>query len=405
MKKSPMIKSGFRTMLRYKLRTFFMMIGIVVGITALTLVISLGKGSEKKIMGNIRKLFSASDIIVMAGGGQMLSGRTPTGPVTTLTLEDLETIQAEISNINVWDPMQMISGREVKFKEKSANIRIFGHSPNAEQVWNRSVTSGEFFTEEDIRHSARVALLGTDVVEELFGADDPLDQQIRIGNAPFRVKGILTPMGMDPHGMNRDNEIWVPVTTAMRRLQNVDYIMSAKIRVKTTEGMENTADQIAEMLRERHHLVEGEPDDFHIITPVQVQKMVASATKVFNVFLPLIAGIALIVGAIVIANLMLITVNERTGEIGLRKAVGARSKDILLQFLMESTVVTLVGGIIGILFGILGVRVLTVMMNLPVVISWQALILGIVSSTVVGLAAGVFPARRAASFEPVATLR
>jgi putative ABC transport system permease protein len=250
-----------------------------------------------------------------------------------------------------------------------------------------------------------VALVGTAVVKNLFDGIDPVGEQIRIGSVPFRVIGVLEPMGIDPHGLDRDNEISVPITTIMRRLMNVDYIMTAKLQLADKSRMEETAEQIRQILRERHHINADEPDDFMIITPVKVRQILSQMTNVFSVLLPLITGIALLAGGVVIAALMLIMVNERTGEIGLRKAVGARAKDILQQFIMETTVITVTGGFFGFLLGAIGVQALVIRMKLPVVLPWEAFILGMVFSAIVGMAAGIIPARRAASLEPVEALQ
>ncbi len=399
------LKNSIRILGRHKLRSFFMMIGIVVGITTLTLVFSIGKGTQQKVMNAIEKIFDARSIMISAGGGQMM-GRPQFGSmVTTFTLEDMQIILEEVPGIAVWDPMQMIPDREVRYREKSGRYRILGHSPKAEVVWNRGVTRGEFFDESDTDTYARVALIGGTVAEELFGDADPIGEQIRIGNAPFRVIGILEIVGADPHGMNRDSEIYIPYTTAMRRLMNVDYLMAAKILVEDPAEMKEIVAQITGILRKQHHLDEGEPDDFSILTPIKVQEMVSKALNIFNLFLPIIAGISLLVGGVVIANLMLISVSERRSEIGLRKAVGARSRDILVQFLMEATFVTLAGGIVGIVIGLAGVQAFAGMMNIPVTISGKALIFGIFFSSLVGLVAGVIPARRASELQPVETLQ
>ena len=403
MKKSRIIKTSFKTMGRHKLRTFFMMIGIVVGMLALTLILSLGSGSEKKMMDNIRRMFSADNVLIGAGGGMMMGPRG--GVTTTLTLQDIEELAEEIPNIVMWDPMQMDFGKEVRYKDKSVELRILGHSPNAETLWNRGVVSGSFFTEADMKQSARVALIGQTAARELFGDADPNGEQIRIGMIPFRIKGVLEPMGIDPHGMDKDNEIYAPITTVMRRLMNVDYIMSAKIQLSDMGKMNETVELVTEILREKHHLAENEPNDFYLLTPVQVQEMVSGMNQVFKVFLPLIAGLSLLVGGIVISVLMLMSVNERVAEIGLRKAVGARSKDILGQFLVESAVVTFVGGLIGLLLGFAGVMAMTVMMELPSVFSWSALGIGLGASIGIGLGAGVIPARKAADLDPVEALR
>ena len=191
----------------------------------------------------------------------------------------------------------------------------------------------------------------------------------------------------------------------MRRLMNVDHIASIKVLLKDHNQMEQTVEQISSILRERHHLAAEETLDFRVIEPTQIKAMATKISGTFNLFLVLIAGLSLIVGGIVVANLMLISVNERTSEIGLRKAVGARSKDILLQFLMETTAITFIGGILGVVLGLAGAQILALITKMPASVSWEALVLGIVFSSIVGIAAGVFPARRAAALEPVETLR
>lgn len=405
MDRNSIVKSGFQVMKRYKLRTFFMMLGIIIGITALTLILSLGKGTKQKLIDKVERIISASDILINAGGGEMRGGRSTGGPTTTLTLEDLKELKEQIPNIENYDTHQVILSRAVKYKDKSVDLRIMGNTPNAQEVWDRGVTSGSFFTEADMRSSARVALVGTVVLKELFEGINPMDEQIRIGNVPFRVIGVLEPMGVDPHGTDRDNEISVPITTLMRRLMNVDYIMLAKLRLTDKSTMEETVSQITYILRERHHVTADEPDDFMIITPVKVKEILSKMTNIFSVLLPLIAGIALLAGGVVVATLMLMTVNERTSEIGLRKALGARAKDILRQFIMETTVITITGGLLGFLLGTLGVQLMVAKMKLPPVVPWEAFILGLVSSAIIGMAAGILPARRAASLEPVETLR
>jgi putative ABC transport system permease protein len=301
--------------------------------------------------------------------------------------------------------MQVAPNRSVKYKGKSMDLRIMGNSPQSEEVWNRSVIRGSYYTETDMKKSARVALLGTSVVKELFDGMDPVGEQIRIGSVPFRVVGVLEPMGVDPHGLDRDNEINIPITTLMRRVMNVDYIMGAKLKLADKSQMDETAAQITQILRERHHISSGEPDDFHLITPALVREILARMTGVFSVLLPLIAGIALLAGGVVVAALMLIMVNERKSEIGLRKALGARAKDILRQFIMETAVITVMGGLTGFLLGTLGLFAVIAKMKLPVVVPWEAFILGMVFSGIVGLAAGILPARKAAALEPVDALR
>ncbi|MCP4217565.1 MAG: FtsX-like permease family protein [bacterium] len=404
MKKRNIIKSGFRVMGRYKLRTFFMMLGVVIGILSLTLVLALGKGTKQEMINKVERLFSASNILVNAGGTNLQERHDATGPAGNLTLEDMEALKNEITNIETYDPMQMLMGKSVKYKKKSLDLRIMGNSHTAEEVWNRSVVSGSFFTERENKQAARVALIGISVAETLFDGVDPIDENIRIGNVPFRVIGVLEPMGIDPHGLDRDNEIMVPITTAMRRLMNVDFITGAKLQLADKDKMDKTVAQINGILRDRHGLSGEEADDFSIITPVMVQAMIDQMNRLFSLFLPLVAGIALLAGGVVVTALMLISVNERKSEIGLRKALGARAKDILLQFMAETAVITVSGGFLGFLLGMGGVWLIIAKMKLPTIIPWEAFVLGMVFSAIVGMGAGIIPARRAAALDPVEAL-
>ena len=355
MSRKDIFKSSLQVMKRFKLRTFFMMLGIIIGITALTLILSLGKGTQQQLMAKVQKLFSANNIWINAGGQGVRGGRNNEGVTSTLTLDDVKELREQFPIIEDYDAYQIIGSRSVKYKEKDHDFRIVGNTPNAETVWHRGAMSGEFFTEADMKQSARVALLGTGVVNELFAGIDPIGEQIRIGDVPFRVIGVLEPLGVDPHGIDRDNEIQVPITTLMRRLMNVDYIVGAKLQLTDKSRVEETAGLVARFLRERHHISEGELDDFTIITPEKVKKIIAKMNMVFTLFLPLVAGISLLVGGVLVTALMLIMVSERTAEIGLRRAVGARATDILKQFLMETTLITITGGLIGFVLGAVGV--------------------------------------------------
>ena len=405
MKTQRLIRHGLRDMGRHRLRTFFMMLGTFVGVLALTVTLAIGQGTREAVTENIERMFSGNSILISAGGGGMMGGPGANGPTTTLVVEDLEEIQASIPGIRVFDPMILDMGREVVYQGNSATVRVLGHSDHHEEVWNRGVSRGAFFGEEEVRSSGRVALVGETLVRDLFEGADPIGLQLRVGTVPFQVIGVLDSMGIDPHGWDRDNEVIVPYTTMMRRVLNVDYIGTAKILVEGTVDLDVTVAAIEASLRERHALAEGVPNDFSMITPVQVEEMVASMNRIFTLFLPLLAAVSLLIGGIVVANLMLMGVNERRSEIGLRKAVGARDRDIWLQFLLESSLVTVVGGVSALLVGALGLAVVGRAMEGISVMPWEAATLGLVAAVVVGLLAGVFPARRAAALEPVQTLR
>lgn len=392
-----------RAMRRYKLRSGFMMLGCLIGVGALTLVVSIGEGAERKIMTTVRQLFGARSLFLMTRGSVLLGGPRP--EAARLTLDDLEAVAAGIPEIETWDPQQSLPDAAVRHRDASATARVIGQSERAEQVWERSVSRGEYFDAAAVAGSARVALVGETTARELFGTEDALDAEILIESVPFRVIGVLEPQGTDVHGMDRDDEIVVPISTLMRRVLNVDTISSARLLVRDPSRSEETAREVGRVLRERHGLAEGRPNDFTLVTPIEVQKMVARSQSIFALYLPLVAAIALVAGGIVAATLMLVSVNERVGEIGLRRAVGARPENIRLQFLVETALTTLGGGLGGLVIGYAGAQLAASRMHLGGIFSWKALVVGMALSVVTGVLAGVVPARRAARMHPADALR
>lgn len=404
MKTSRVVKVAFKGLTRNKLRTFLMMIGIVIGITALTLIVSAGLGAQDRVMDQVKK-FGLESIMVFAGAGREMGQPASGTPATTLTVDDAQAIKQEVSTVADVAPFARKSQAEIKYQEKSTTTTVFGVTPSWAPVWDWDASAGDFITDEDMTSLARVCVIGPTVQKELFGTVNPIGEQIRIGNVQFEVRGIMQAKGTSPAGGDMDNRIFIPLTTLMRRVANVDYISSIKIRLTTAKDMEKTAASIQALLRERHKMASGVPDDFTITTPTEVTKMAEKVSGTFNIFLALVAAISLIAGGVVVANIMLISVNERRKEIGLRKAVGAQRKDILLQFLYEATAVTLTGGVIGILLGAIGAKLLEAITQMPTSISWESVALGVLFSSLVGIVAGLQPARRAAALQPIEALR
>ena len=398
------IKSGFRTAWTHKMRSLFMVVSVMIGIAAFTVVISLGKGTEQKITAQVQKFFSSNTIMVVSGGGKLEPNRP--GPISgTMKIAEVEDVAQQISNISHWDAVQRIPNKIAEANGNNTAVDISGQTPAAETVWNITMTAGRFFSDVENRSLARVAVLGPHVRQHLFGISDPIGQMIKIENIPFQVIGVLGDRGMDPHGIDKDNEVLIPLNTAMRRVVNLDYILFAKFLVSDEQQMGTSADQITRLLREKHSLSTNEPDDFMVVTPVRVKEIINQASRMFNVYLPLLAVVSLLVGGIVVVNLMLISVNERVKEIGLRKAVGAKSRDIAMQFLIEASSVTIVSGVLGMTLGVFVFLYIAKLMNIPPVISWSALMICSVTSALVGISAGYFPAKKAAQLTPIETLR
>jgi len=397
------IHHSVRTMARFKLRTGFMMLGSIVGVAALTFVVSAGQAAQRKTIETVSRMFGDSAILIVDGGGHLMGG--PRGQGTRLKIDDIDAIAKELPNVESWDPQQGLPGGSVRHGDATEQVRVTGESERSEHVWGRRASRGEYFDAAAVKTADRVAVIGETVVRKLFGDEDPLGAEILIGSVPFRVVGVLEPWGTDPHGMDRDNEVIVPISTLMRRVTNVDTIASAKLLIRDAGAAEQTRDEIRRILRERHALATNEPDDFTIVTPDDVHRMVDQIRKVLFLYLPMVAGVALLVGGLVSAILMLVSVNARTAEIGLRRAVGAGIGDIRLQFLVESAATTITGGVLGVGLGYAGARVAAAHMHLGEVELLSAVLLGLAASTVVGLLAGTIPAMRAARLHPVDALR
>jgi len=399
------VSGAVRTLGRHRLRTFFMMLGTFVGVTALTVTLAIGRGTQNDVLKRLDRMLGSSTILLRAGGSRMVGGAHAAGPTTSLTLADLRAIRSEVAPIDLADPMVMAPAQDVIHEAQSRRIPVTGYSEASEIVWNRSVTRGSYFTADDVASSARVALIGEVAARDLFGRDDPIGAQIRIGTVPFEVIGVLERVGLDPHGIDKDNEIIIPISTMMRRLLNVDYIGGANFAVEPGADLDRTVLEIGDVLRRRHRLGPDQNDDFAMFTPVQAQQMVRGTNRVFTLVLPLLSALSIAVGGLIVAILMLMTVNERRWEIGLRKAVGARSRDIRLQFLVESAATTGLGGVLALVAAYLILQALGHDHGATGGMPWGIALLGLVAATGAGIVSGIVPARRAAALDPVQTLR
>lgn len=404
MKTGKSLKLALRALSLNKMRSFLMMLGIIIGITTLTVIVSVGKGGRAKVMKAIKNI-GTNAVMVFAGGGKVFG--PPDEKVNTLTLEDAQALMQEIQGIKAMDAALVRLGRTVKYEDNNTNTVIYGGTVNYGDAWDWSVESGDFFTEEDMNGMARVAVLGKTVVDELFGDADPIGQNVKIENVNFKVIGVLSPRGTSPMGMDMDSRVVIPYTTASRRVFNTPYISIIRMAAADVAQVERIENQVAALLRERHHIQPGFPDDFRVRGASSISKMAKGMMGTMNLFLGLVSLISLLVGGIVVMNIMLISVGERVKEIGLRRAVGAKKQDIKNQFLMESSLVTLLGGIIGVVVGLIVSLILPALSNgkMPAMLSWEPLALGFVFSVLVGIIAGLHPARKAAEMDPVNALK
>lgn len=404
MKKSRLIKESFKQLGKNKLRSFLMMIGIVIGIVALTMVVSAGLGAQKRIMARVEK-FGLDSLMIFSGGGREMGRPAGEQSVANLKLDDVEALRREIQGIREMAPFNRKSQTEIIFQDLSTTAMIFGVTPEWAPVWDWTAREGGFISEEDMERMARIAVIGETVRQELFADHDPIGEYIQAGNVQFEIKGIMESKGTSPGGGDMDNRVYIPLTTYMRRVANVDYLAGIKIRLESHKKMDKVVSDIQSLMRDRHRIAPGMPDDFTVREPDEVKKMAESVAGTFNILLILIAGISLIAGGVVVSNIMLMSISERNKEIGLRKAVGAQRKHILYQFLLESTAVTLTGGILGMALGIAGSGIMGRLTGMPVSISWEVIAAGVLCSSLVGIIAGVHPARKASDLQPVEALR
>jgi putative ABC transport system permease protein len=409
MKTTRTLREARRALSVNKVRTFLTMLGVMVGITALTVIVAVGQGSKAQVTGRLNKMWGTNPIMVTASAGGRANGPhmgmgVGTGS-QTLTYEDLAAIEQEVPNVHKASPGLIKNDVLVKSRQQSATTEVWGITPEFREYRSWDTESGEFLSEEDVRSSARVALIGSTVARELFGEVDPVGATLRIENVTFKIKGLLASKGTNPEGVDIDDRVMVPVTTFARRLYNVTYLSNIVVQLQDVTRMQESAQAITKLLRERHQIIPPKQDDFAVRTPEAMVKVFAGTSQSLTLFLGIVSTIALLVGGLVIMNIMLVSVGERTREIGLRRAVGARRKDILAQFLTEAVVVSVMGGIIGVVLGALGIWLLRGLGRSPAVFSWSAVGVSVIFSVVVGVLFGVYPARRAARLSPVEALR
>ncbi len=388
-----------------KLRTFFMMLGVLIGITALTVIVSVGQGAKVQVMQKMEKLSAFGAVMVIPGGG-MTRGLASVDTVpATLTAEDAQAIQAEVPNVQDIALVQSKQGMSIKFGGQSTTTMVWGVTPNYPTIRPTPVARGEFFGPEEQTSTARVAVLGQDTAAALFGDADPLEQTIRIESVPFRVIGLQKRLGASPGGGNLDDRILIPQATAARRLFNATNMTQLVVQINGRERVRGAAERVKQFLHERHHIATGMPDDFSVRIAEQMLGILTGSSQTLTLFLAIVAALSLLVGGFIVMNIMLISVSERTKEIGVRRAVGARRRDILLQFILEAGAVTAAGGLIGVLLGVGGALLASRLMGWPAALSWPAIIGAVLFAGIVGLVFGVQPARKAAALHPVEALR
>jgi len=387
----------------HKLRTLLSVTGVVVGVGVVVVMVAAGRGAERALLDRIRAM-GTNLILVSAGQTRIVAGRArQTATVTTLMLEDGDAISARCASVVRVAPVQS-KKLTIRFEDTTVNTTVLGTTPEGLSIRNIEVASGRSFYDAEERALARVAVVGPTVERELFAGVDPVGARVRIGRVPFEVIGVTAPRGLDLAGVDQDDMIFIPLRTAMRRVLNVPHVQSLYVQARSTERMRPAEEEVRMVLRERHRLGD-KPDDFTIHNQLTLLEAERETSRSLTLLIGSVAAISLFVGGVGILAVMLIAVRERTTEIGLRRALGARRSDIRLQFMVESVLVAGVGGLLGTALGALVARLLVAASHWQMEISWPVTVLALVFSCGLGVVFGLYPAVRAAELEPIAALR
>jgi putative ABC transport system permease protein len=389
-----------------KMRSLLTMLGIIIGVAAVVIMVAIGSGASAKITAQIESV--GSNLLIVIPGATTAGGvRMGSGTVSTLTLADSEAIVQNCPSVARVAPVWGGVAQAV-YGNQNWSTGVTGTTSSMFAIRDWTLTAGRFFTVQETKAAAKVALLGQTVVNNLFGGADPIGEIVRIKKMPMQVIGVLAVKGQSPRGDDQDDAIYVPITTAQKRLFGTHLpglVRVIMVQAKDMNVMANTEKEITDLLDQRHRIVKGADRDFSVRNLSEILAAAQAAYKTMSLLLGSIALVSLIVGGIGIMNIMLVSVTERTREIGIRMAVGAQESDILTQFLIESLVLSLVGGVIGVILGLTGAEIMAAMSDWPVLISWQALLLAFAFSAMVGIFFGFYPARKAARLNPIDALR
>ncbi|MBQ7476739.1 MAG: ABC transporter permease [Selenomonadaceae bacterium] len=398
-----LIKMAALSLVANKLRTLLTMLGIIIGVAAVISMVSVGMGVRSNVVSSISRLGS-NMLIVMAGSSNRGGVRGGAGSMQTLTYDDAKAIKARVKNIDYVSPTVQGS-YQIVYGHENWSTTVTGVIPEYAQIQSLTMQSGIFFTEHDVEIRNRVAVIGPTVATNLFNSVNPVGKKIRVGNAPYTVIGLLAGKGQSTGGQDQDDVVLIPLTTAQERLMGITYVRSVNVQVSSQEKMDEVQANIEKLLRQRHRIREGNEDDFNVRNMTSLMETMTQTTTMITLLLGSIAGISLVVGGIGIMNIMMVSVTERTREIGIRKAIGATYNSIMLQFLIESTMISVLGGVIGIFIGIGAATAISVFGNFTTVISGASIAASFGFSLFVGIFFGMLPARKAARLDPIDALR
>jgi len=395
--------SAFRALQRNKLRSFLTMLGIIIGVGAVIAMLAIGQGAEYSVKEQIAAL--GTNVIMIFPGAQQQAGvRTSAGSAVMLTEDDATAISRECPAVQYLSPGSMAGGQVIA-GNLNWSTAIQGVGGDYLTIRDWSLEYGEFFTDQDIKGAAKVCVLGRTVADNLFPDSSPVDQTIRIRNVPFKVTGVLSKKGQNAMGQDQDDVIIAPYTTVIRRLSHWPNLRFILVSAASMNDMTTAQTQITELLRMRHKIQPYDADDFTIRNQTDLAATATATTQILTILLASIASVSLLVGGIGIMNIMLVSVTERTREIGIRMSIGARGRDILTQFLIEALVLSLLGGFVGIVLGTVGSSVISSLAKWPTIVTAFSIALSFGFSIAIGIFFGFYPARKAALLNPIDALR
>ena len=400
------LKISLRSLKINKMRSILTSLGIIIGVSAVIIMLSIGEGAKQRINKDIASM--GSNLLMVMSGSITSSGvRMGSGTQPTLTIKDSEAILKNCPSVAEVAPT-VGQVQQLVYSNQNWSTSVNGITPGYMPIRLWEIEDGRSITEEDLKNTTKVAVLGITVTENLFGDMDPLNKTIRIGGLPFKVIGVLKSKGQNGNGQDQDDTVLIPITTAQKKLFGTDFpgmVKSISVQAVDENSLESAQVEITELLRERHNLGKNKDDDFTIRNFTQMLETAKETSNTMALFLGLIASVSLFVGGIGIMNIMIVSVTERTKEIGIRMAIGAKAIDIRIQFLVEALLLSLIGGILGVVIGVLGAKLVGALSSMSVVVSIAPILLSFGFSGLVGIVFGYYPAYKASLFNPIEALR
>ena len=394
---------SLRALRRNKMRSILTALGIIIGVASVVAMVAVGNGAQARITNQVSAL-GQNLLSVFAGSRKSGGVNSGLGSASALTLADADAIGREVTDVVAISPEASTTAQAIA-NGRNWSTTVAGESPDYLKIRDWKLAVGSMFTDREVRSAAKVAVIGSKTANELFGPLNPVGQTVRVGNIPFIIIGLLESKGAGMGGQNQDDRIIIPYTTAMKRITGEKYLRSINVQIVSADRMDVAQQQITSLLRQRHRLTTDRDNDFNIFNQKEIADTVNSISKIITLLLGSIAGISLVVGGIGIMNIMLVSVTERTREIGIRIAVGAQPGDIKLQFLIEAITLSLLGGLIGVLLGVGASKLVEVFADFKAIVSTGSIILAFSVSFAIGVFFGFYPARKAARLDPIEALR